>query len=263
MMATAHARIDVLGGKISLEVGKEQVIFNANEEATPITVSPICVIKNFDVIDNIDRPDDLEEFLMNDNLNGDLGSFLRVNNLFPNFETNSPFPDKYSIEIWSPTKGFQDSDNDFGSRIDELVAINELVAIDDLWGDLDPGALKNKQPLKPESHSIGNRVNRYNPYNLQITCKIGGMWDRRENVIVSFVVKWLGRAKCDLLLNNICEVFNRQLVDDRDQPIIICLEYIKEYLMKRIVVVQKVIAKTVAPLTPYVTAVFDAIKKSY
>ncbi|GJU69080.1 mutator type transposase [Tanacetum coccineum] len=64
---------------------------------------------------------------------------------------------------------------------------------------------------------------------------------------------FLGRAKCDLLINNICEVFNRQLVDGRDQPIITCLEYIREYLMKRIVVVQKVIAKTVGPLTPSVT----------
>ncbi|GJR69049.1 mutator type transposase [Tanacetum coccineum] len=70
------------------------------------------------------------------------------------------------------------------------------------------------------------------------------------------------RAKCDLLINNICEVFNRQLVDSRDQSIITCLEYIKEYLMKRIVVVQKVIAKTVGPLTPYVTKMFDAIKRS-
>nr|GEU61476.1 hypothetical protein [Tanacetum cinerariifolium] len=71
----------------------------------------------------------------------------------------------------------------------------------------------------------------------------------------------VGRAKYDLLLNNICEVFNRQLVDCRDQPIITCLEYIIEYLMKRIVVVQKVIAKTVGPLTPFVTKLFDAIKK--
>nr|GEX45301.1 hypothetical protein [Tanacetum cinerariifolium] len=70
-----------------------------------------------------------------------------------------------------------------------------------------------------------------------------------------------GRAKCDLLLNNTCEVFNRQLVDGRDQPIITCLEYIREYLMKRIVVVQKVIAKTARPLTPSGTALFDAIKK--
>ncbi|GKB86140.1 hypothetical protein Tco_0958412, partial [Tanacetum coccineum] len=36
-----------------------------------------------------------------------------------------------------------------------------------------------------------------------------------------------GRAKCDLLLNKICEVFNRKLVDSRDQPIITCLEYIR------------------------------------
>ncbi|GKG18112.1 hypothetical protein Tco_0372410 [Tanacetum coccineum] len=76
MMATAHARIGVFRGKISLEVGKEQVIFNANEGATPITVSPIRIIKNFDVIDDINGPDDLEEFLMNDNLNEDLGNFL-------------------------------------------------------------------------------------------------------------------------------------------------------------------------------------------
>nr|GEZ55697.1 transposase, mutator type [Tanacetum cinerariifolium] len=36
----------------------------------------------------------------------------------------------------------------------------------------------------------------------------------------------------------------------------------REYLMKRIVVVQKVIAKTVGPLTPSVTKMFDVIKKA-
>nr|GEW15847.1 hypothetical protein [Tanacetum cinerariifolium] len=70
------------------------------------------------------------------------------------------------------------------------------------------------------------------------------------------------KTKCDLLLNNIREVFNRKLVDGRDQPIITCLEYIIEYLMKRIVVVQKVIANTIGPLTPSVTKLFDAIKKA-
>ncbi|GKG12005.1 hypothetical protein Tco_0346242, partial [Tanacetum coccineum] len=76
ILATAHARIDVFGGKISSEVGKEQVIFNANKGATPVTVLPVCVIKFFDVIDNIEGPGDLEEFLMDDDLNGDLGNFL-------------------------------------------------------------------------------------------------------------------------------------------------------------------------------------------
>ncbi|GJY39415.1 retrovirus-related pol polyprotein from transposon TNT 1-94 [Tanacetum coccineum] len=76
ILATTHARIDVFGGKISLEVGKEQVIFNSNEGATPVTVLPVCVINFFDVIDNIEGPDDLEEFLMDDDLNKNLGNFL-------------------------------------------------------------------------------------------------------------------------------------------------------------------------------------------
>ncbi|GJW47877.1 DNA-directed DNA polymerase [Tanacetum coccineum] len=45
----------------------------------------------------------------------------------------------------------------------------------------------------------------------------------------------IGRAHCGVLLNNLCEVFNRQLVDDRDVPIITCLEFVRENLMKRIV----------------------------
>ncbi|PWA37957.1 transposase, mutator type [Artemisia annua] len=69
------------------------------------------------------------------------------------------------------------------------------------------------------------------------------------------------KALCGLLLNNICEVFNSQLNDVRDRTIITCLEYIREYLMKRIVVVQQIIEKSVGQLTPTVQAMFDAIKK--
>ncbi|GJU28084.1 mutator type transposase [Tanacetum coccineum] len=68
-----------------------------------------------------------------------------------------------------------------------------------------------------------------------------------------------GRAYCDMLLNNICEVFNRELVDERDVPIITCLEFVREYLMKRIVKVQQVIDKSKGPLTPAVVAFFKAI----
>nr|GEU40785.1 putative reverse transcriptase domain-containing protein [Tanacetum cinerariifolium] len=56
MLATTHARIDVFGGEISLEVGKEQVSFNANEGVALVIVSPVCAIKDFDVIDNIEGP---------------------------------------------------------------------------------------------------------------------------------------------------------------------------------------------------------------
>nr|GEV49129.1 hypothetical protein [Tanacetum cinerariifolium] len=54
----------------------------------------------------------------------------------------------------------------------------------------------------------------------------------RATTVVEFNKK-IGKAKCDLLLNNVCKVFNRQLVDDKDQAIITCAEFIKDYLMKK------------------------------
>ncbi|GJX79616.1 hypothetical protein Tco_0327765 [Tanacetum coccineum] len=63
-----------------------------------------------------------------------------------------------------------------------------------------------------------------------------------------------------MLLNNMCEVFNGQLLDDRDRPIINSLEYAREYLMKRTVTVLQTIAKSDGPLTPTATKLFQAIK---
>ncbi|XP_071700503.1 uncharacterized protein [Rutidosis leptorrhynchoides] len=70
-----------------------------------------------------------------------------------------------------------------------------------------------------------------------------------------------GKAKTYVLLNNMCEVLNRWLVDGRDKPIITALEFIREYLMKRIVNVHSKIAKSEGPLTPAATKVFEGIKK--
>ncbi|GKG18582.1 hypothetical protein Tco_0372880, partial [Tanacetum coccineum] len=61
------------------------------------------------------------------------------------------------------------------------------------------------------------------------------------------------RAKSDILLNNLCECFNGKILDARDVPIITALEYIKEYLMRRMVNVIAVIKKTYGPLTPSAT----------
>ncbi|GJT57272.1 mutator type transposase [Tanacetum coccineum] len=71
-----------------------------------------------------------------------------------------------------------------------------------------------------------------------------------------------GRAKSNILLNNLCEVLNRQLLDGRDKPIITCLEYIREYLMKRIVNVQKVQDKCDGPLTPSTAKIFKLIVRA-
>ncbi|GKB96416.1 heat stress transcription factor B-4-like protein, partial [Tanacetum coccineum] len=67
---------------------------------------------------------------------------------------------------------------------------------------------------------------------------------------------FLGRAKSDLLLNNICEVFR-----GRDKPVITLLECIREYCMKRIMNIQGVIDKCIGPLTPTATRIMESIKK--
>nr|GEX78480.1 hypothetical protein [Tanacetum cinerariifolium] len=69
-----------------------------------------------------------------------------------------------------------------------------------------------------------------------------------------------GRAKTDILLNNLCEVFNSQLVDGRDRPIISILKYVIEDLMKRIVNVKQFIKRIDGPLTPTATRLFNVIK---
>ncbi|GKB83676.1 heat stress transcription factor B-4-like protein [Tanacetum coccineum] len=69
------------------------------------------------------------------------------------------------------------------------------------------------------------------------------------------------RAKSDLLLNNICEVFNGKIVGGRNKSVITFLEYIREYCMKRIMNVQGVIDKCTGPLTPTATRIMESIKK--
>ncbi|XP_076922696.1 uncharacterized protein LOC143584551 [Bidens hawaiensis] len=68
------------------------------------------------------------------------------------------------------------------------------------------------------------------------------------------------RLRCDVLLNNLCLVFNRQLIFARDKPIITCIDNIRGYLMKRMVVVHKTIAKCQGPLAPVATTLFEKIK---
>ncbi|XP_071738795.1 uncharacterized protein [Rutidosis leptorrhynchoides] len=70
-----------------------------------------------------------------------------------------------------------------------------------------------------------------------------------------------GRCKSDVLINNICEVFNRWLVDERDKPIVACLEYIRKYLMQRIVTVIEKSANTDGPFTPGGKKMFDLVRK--
>nr|XP_043639155.1 uncharacterized protein LOC122610227 [Erigeron canadensis] len=70
-----------------------------------------------------------------------------------------------------------------------------------------------------------------------------------------------GRCKSDMLLNNLCECLNGQIVLAREKPIIGCLDFIRGYLMKRIVLIQKVIDKSKGPLTPAAMDLMKVIEK--
>ncbi|GJV44371.1 heat stress transcription factor B-4-like protein [Tanacetum coccineum] len=85
--------------------------------------------------------------------------------------------------------------------------------------------------------------------------------DRQKGIIPAIKTVYQSRAKSDLLINNICEVFNGKIVGGRDKPVITLLEYIKEYCMKRIVNVQGVIDKRTDPLTSTATRIMKSIKK--
>nr|KAJ0188756.1 hypothetical protein LSAT_V11C900480270 [Lactuca sativa] len=69
-----------------------------------------------------------------------------------------------------------------------------------------------------------------------------------------------GRAHCDALTNNLYEAFNSKIDDGRDAPIVNCIEFIREYIIKKIVKVDKEIQKVVGPLTPTATTILDKIK---
>ena len=75
------------------------------------------------------------------------------------------------------------------------------------------------------------------------------------------VLLFSGREHTDCLLNNLCEVFNGEIDDGREQPIITCLEYIREYCMRRMCIVQKKIDSCHGRLTPTTSDLFEAIKK--
>ncbi|XP_052623814.1 uncharacterized protein LOC111889772 [Lactuca sativa] len=69
------------------------------------------------------------------------------------------------------------------------------------------------------------------------------------------------RAVSDVLISNMCEVFNGKIEKGRDKPVIGCLEYIREYLMKRICNFMKEMKKAKGPLTPTSTDILGARKK--
>ncbi|GJZ33647.1 homeodomain-like protein [Tanacetum coccineum] len=115
MLATAHARIDVFGKKNLLDVGGEKVMFNANEGISPLPVTSVYAMNNFQVPNGFGEQEHLEEFLMNNVVNADLGDFLELDDLFPE---NGVEP--FGIPLYSESNmgiGLED----FGGNLEDLL----------------------------------------------------------------------------------------------------------------------------------------------
>ncbi|KAL4555306.1 hypothetical protein LXL04_037922 [Taraxacum kok-saghyz] len=76
----------------------------------------------------------------------------------------------------------------------------------------------------------------------------------------SVAMEELRQAHCDALLNNMCETLNSKLVNGRDKPFITCLEFIREYIMKKLVLVQKTVDSSPGPLTSTANKTLEKIK---
>ncbi|GJR07654.1 hypothetical protein Tco_0790306 [Tanacetum coccineum] len=67
--------------------------------------------------DGIGGPEDLEELLMNDDINGELGNFLQDNYLLPDYEDPGVIPLSPNRSLgsnWDPFAEIQDSNNNMG-----------------------------------------------------------------------------------------------------------------------------------------------------
>ncbi|KAL0355636.1 UNVERIFIED_CONTAM: hypothetical protein Sradi_4010500 [Sesamum radiatum] len=68
-------------------------------------------------------------------------------------------------------------------------------------------------------------------------------------------------AKCDILLNNMCETFNATIVEARSRPIVDMLETIRMMLMKRVYVKRDQMKKHKGKLTPNIQKLIEELKK--
>ena len=57
-------------------------------------------------------------------------------------------------------------------------------------------------------------------------------------------------VKCDMLLNNLFESFNKFILDARDKPILTLMEIIRTKLMQKVALKSKMAEKFVGPLCP-------------
>ncbi|CAL8162578.1 unnamed protein product [Prunus armeniaca] len=68
-------------------------------------------------------------------------------------------------------------------------------------------------------------------------------------------------SKCDILLNNMCEAFNKSILDTKDKPIVTMLERIRYYIMLLMASRRKAMEKWAHDVGPRVFATLEKLKK--
>ncbi|XP_058747460.1 uncharacterized protein LOC131620408 [Vicia villosa] len=69
-------------------------------------------------------------------------------------------------------------------------------------------------------------------------------------------------SKCDLQVNNMCEAFNRAILEYRDKPIITLLEGIKHYITKRIAKMKELVNTYSGDICPRIQMVLEKNKRN-
>ncbi|GKE20028.1 homeodomain-like protein, partial [Tanacetum coccineum] len=151
MLATAHAKIDVYSKKISLGVGNDQVVFNINKRESPASISPICVINEFDKTQEFDSLGDFENYVSPEYGSQDIISLSPLE--------STKIKEDFSMTPCDPDKRMS-------------IGLEDFVNIDGIWDDLDPWILTYEE-AKTEFLKSGGRIHLHNPDNLQFFCKIG------------------------------------------------------------------------------------------
>ncbi|GKC72612.1 hypothetical protein Tco_1118495 [Tanacetum coccineum] len=103
-----------------------QVIFDINEREAPLTISPVCVVNDFQEIDEFEGPKDLEELLINYDINGDFKSFLENNDLLSSLDTQgntSVSPPNLLKSNDESYRVFNGPDNNMSIRLDDFIEV--------------------------------------------------------------------------------------------------------------------------------------------
>ncbi|GJU51943.1 putative reverse transcriptase domain-containing protein [Tanacetum coccineum] len=143
MLATAHAKIDVYGRKISLGVGNNQVVFIIDNKESPTSISPVFVINEFNNTQEFSSVGDFDDYLSPEHASQDIIS------LSPSKSTE--IKENFSTTLYDTDKRMS-------------MGLDEFVDIDNMWDDLDPGILTNEK-AKTEFLKSGGRVHLCNPNN--------------------------------------------------------------------------------------------------